>query len=78
MYVHKYVYYIYACIHMCMYAYKYADIHIDMCIHIHTVQYHDSSVGRAETIMLQVPGSIPTPDSTRLGVDSALHHSVGR
>ena len=30
------------------------------------------------TVMQQVPGSIPTPDSTWLGVDSALHPTVGR
>ena len=30
------------------------------------------------TVMQQVLGSIPTPDSTWLGVDSALHPSVGR
>ena len=29
-----------------------------------------------QTIMWQVPGSIPTPNSTWLGVDSALHPSV--
>ena len=31
-----------------------------------------------QTVMQQVPGSIPAPDSTWLGVDSALHPSVGR
>ena len=31
-----------------------------------------------QTIMQQVMGSIPTPDSTWLRVDSALHASVGR
>ena len=30
------------------------------------------------TFMRQVPGSIPTPDSSWLGVDSALHPSLGR
>ena len=30
------------------------------------------------TFMRQVPGSIPAPDSSWLGVDSALHPSVGR
>ena len=30
------------------------------------------------TVLQQVPGSIPTPDSNWLGVDSALHPSVGR
>ena len=30
------------------------------------------------TFMQQVLGSIPTPDSSWLGVDSALHPSVGR
>ena len=29
------------------------------------------------TVMRQVPGSIPTPNSTWLGVDSALHPTVG-
>ena len=31
-----------------------------------------------QTIMWQVLGSIPTPNSTWLGVDSALHPFVGR
>ena len=31
-----------------------------------------------QTFMQQVPGSIPAPDSSWLGVDSALHPSVGR
>ena len=31
-----------------------------------------------QTVMQQVPGSIPTPNSTWLGVHSALHPSVGR
>ena len=30
------------------------------------------------TVMQQVLGSIPTPNSTWLGVDSALHPFVGR
>ena len=30
------------------------------------------------TVMQQVMGSIPAPDSTWLGVDSALHPPVGR
>ena len=30
------------------------------------------------TVMQQVPGSIPAPNSTWLGVDSALHPTVGR
>ena len=31
-----------------------------------------------QTVMQQVLGSIPTPNSTWLGVDSAPHPSVGR
>ena len=31
-----------------------------------------------QTVMQQVPGSIPAPNSTWLGVDSALHPTVGR
>ena len=38
----------------------------------------DSSVVEQWTIMQQVLGSIPAPDSTWLGVDSALHPSMGR
>ena len=33
---------------------------------------------KQQTVMWQVPGLIPTPDSTWPGVDSALHPSVGR
>ena len=31
-----------------------------------------------QTVMQQVLASMPTPDSTWLGVDTALHPSVGR
>ena len=31
-----------------------------------------------QTVMQWVPGSIPAPDSTWMGVDSAFHPTVGR
>ena len=43
--------------------------------------YHAARIAQLveqQTIMWQVPGSTPAPDSSRLGVDSALHPSVGR
>ena len=45
---------------------------------IHLVYTGIAQLVEQWTFMWQVPGSIPAPDSSWLGVDSALHPSVGR